>query len=96
MPDYQFCRKCDVQRYVDGWITEADYLEAGWRKELEQHITSAGIEFERIQWTCPDCLDLERANEIAWEEERKALADLLGDLKGVVCRRGVRVAERST
>jgi hypothetical protein len=67
MPSYDFCRKCGCQRYVDGWHDDALYLDAGWRKEQERHFTSKGIEFERVQWICPGCMELERLNQADWE-----------------------------
>lgn len=91
MSSFDWCRKCEFPRYIEGYKNEHDYIENGWvrfltvttredRNGLKPYSTVT-------EWMCPVC-----AEEI--EKERQELMEI-GSARQIN-RRGVMVDERST
>ena len=75
MTNFDFCRVCRVPRYVEGFKTYRNYIEAGWVKEEFTRWDNTGDFYIRVEWQCPDCrkkeVDAEKRKDEEWQKLRK-------------------------
>lgn len=73
MSSYDYCKRCEFPRFVEGFTARLDYLNAGWVETIvtTARVSKSGVKRESVvsTWLCPVCAEQEEA-------ERQRLMDI--------------------